>query len=227
MSARSDAAVDRSSYSATAPPDSSTGLTVTMWAYLSVDQAANETLFRLHSSSGSTTRINFATNSGGTTPCIFTSGNTGGVSSGTALGTATWCRCAFTTTGTSGTAYAATGSGGSTTSATGTASGGATADAFTIFGRSSGDASEWFNGRISHLRVWSAVLTQTQIETEWLSTTPVRATNLWGAWPLISDLVDTVSGKTLVPSTGPVTFEAEPPIPATSTATRGAFFAFF
>lgn len=227
MSARSDATGDRASYSATAPPDSATGLTVTMWAWVSVDQAANETLFRLHTSSGSSTRINFATNTSGTTPTVFTAGNTGGVSSGTAMGTATWCRCAFTATGTSTTVYAASGSGGATTSGTGSASGGSTADGFTIFGRSVSDSTEWFNGRISHLRLWSAVLTQTQIETEWLSTAPVRATNLWGAWPLISDLVDTVSGKTLVAQTGPVTFEAEPPIPATSTTTNGAFFAFF
>lgn len=229
MAARSDAATDRVSYTASAPPDTATAFTAAFWAYLSTDQSANETLFRLHASSGSTTRLTVATNSGGTTPNLFTPGNTGGVSCGTALGTGAWCRIACTCSGTSGTAYGASGAAGATTSGTGTVSGGSTPDGITLYGRSASDSTEWFSGRIAFFRIWAAVLTQAEIEKEWMSPVHVRTTNLWSDWPLLGgtpgvggaiDLSDiSGNGRNLVAGSTALSPEDDAPI-----LDNGAFF---
>jgi hypothetical protein len=192
-----DAATDRISYTGgSTPPDTSTGFSLFMWLRLDTDQSGSDTFFRLHAASGGTTRATCATPSTGTGPSIFTSGNTGGVICPASLTVGTWGWTGIACTGTTGTIYGRSTGGGSTQSASGTVSGGATATAFTLAGRSSADGSEWWLGALAYARLWSAVLTQSEFEAEAGATAAVRATNLWGDYPLASggDLND-ISGN--------------------------------
>lgn len=214
MSLRADEANDRASYTASPPPDPATAITITFWARLRVDRDDFSTMLRLHSSSGSTTRVTLATNSSGTVPAIFSPGNTSGIVGSDALVVDQWRMIALTVAGTGATGgrmYTRT-VGGSTNVSTGQVSGGSTPDGITLFGRSVSDSSEWFNGGLAHVRVWSAVLTQSEIEAEWDSTTPVRASNLWSAWSLATDLTDSSgNGRNLSPGLTALTVEDDPP----------------
>lgn len=220
MSLRADEANDRVSYTASPPPDPATALTVTFWARLRVDRDDFSTMMRLHASSGSSTRITVATSGSGTVPAIYSPGNTGGVVGTDALVVDQWRMIAVTVAGTGATdgrMYTRT-VGGSTNVTTGQVSGGSTPDGITLFGRSASDSSEWFNGGLAHVRVWSAVLTQTEIEAEWNSATVVRTSNLWSAWSLATDLSDSSgNGRNLSAGLTALSVEDDPPIQATVT----------
>jgi len=216
MACRFDAASDRISYlGATPPPDTATAFGFTCWAYLSVDLNDFSTILRLHAASGGTTRLTVATGTSGETPCLFTPGNTGGVISPMALVVGQWRAIGVSTSGTTGTIYVASADLATVQSASGTVSGGATPTGFTFGGRSSSDATEWFNGRVAYPRLWSATLTQAEMLTEWASTTPVRSSGLWSAYALsgVGDLAD-VSGnaRDLTAGSTAVTTEPGPPI---------------
>jgi hypothetical protein len=222
--ARFDAAGDRISYTgATAPPDTATGMAFTCWVYLSVDQNDFSTVLRLHAASGGTTRLTVATGTSGETPCLFTPGNTSGVISPMSLVVGTWRALGVSCTGT--TADLAT-----VQTASGTVSGGATATGFTLGGRSSSDATEWFNGRLKYPRLWSATMTQSEMVSEWGSTTPVRTSNLWGSYVLSGpgDLSDTSgNARNLTAGSTAVTAEAGPPIDPAGLAAGAQFLSFF
>lgn len=225
MAVRFDAATDRVSYTASNPPDPATAFTVTMWVYLSVDRNDFSTLGRWHASSGGSTRLTLATGSSGETPCIFSPGNTSGVVAAETLTVGQWSRVAVTASGTSGTIYLADTNTGPTTSSTGTVSGGSAPDGLTLGGRAPSDSSEWFNGRLAYVRLWSAVLSQAEIEAEWASTTPVRTANLWAHWPLAThtDLTDhSGNGRNLVAGSTATTTEDGPPLGSTIQGTAVA-----
>lgn len=222
MAVRFDAASDRCTWTGTAPTPSS-GLTITYWAYLSVDRNDFSTMIRLHSSSGATTNLNVATDASGELPCIFTAG---GSSSGPqSLPIGSWARVAVTVTGTTSTVFVALGAAGSTQSQAGTVGSNAAVSpdsGYTVGGRSPGDSSEWYNGRLSYLRIWSTVLTQSEIETEWASPTPVRTSLLFADYPLLSasDLTDhSGNSRHLSAGTTAVTTEGDPPVNTTVTGT--------
>lgn len=225
MAIRFDAASDRISYSGSNPPDPASGFTILGWAMVVVDNNDNSTLARLHASSGGSTSANIATDSDGTTgPNYFTGG--GSISSSTGLPVGQWRKWAATCTGTNGNLYASTVAG-PTEADSGTVSGAATPTGITLGGRSSGDSSEWFNGRLAYVRLYSAVLSQSEIEAEWASATSVRTSNLWAHWPLTtaSDLNDASgNGRHLVAGTTSVTTEDGPPI---SVPTKTGFMMFF
>jgi len=76
-------------------------------------------------------------------------------------------------------------------------------------GSSNYASAEWFNGRLSGVRVWNAALTEAEIEAEFASETPVRSADILGAWlpPTVTvgtvltaivgaDLVDGAGGGT-------------------------------
>jgi hypothetical protein len=214
VAVRFDAASDRVSYTASNPPAT---FTVVMWAYNAVDQNTNATFARLHASSGATTVATFATDSDGTSgPGYFTGG--GSIVQATGCPVGAWRKLAFSRTGSSGAAYVAA-VGGGTEVDTGTVSSG-TPDGLTLAGRSAGDNTEWFNGRLAYVRVWSVVLSQAEIEAEWASTTPVRTSGLWADWPLTvhTDLTDhSGNGRNLVAGTTSTTTEDGPPISAGAT----------
>lgn len=72
-------------------------------------------------------------------------------------------------------------------------------DACTFFIAGDGFA-DWNNGSIAQVRVWSAILNSTQINLEYHSSSPVRASNLWAAYSFASGpqtTDDSGNGRTL------------------------------
>lgn len=227
MSQRSDQATDRVTYAASPPPSPATAFTATFWARLRVDRDDFSTMMRLHSASGGSTTVNLATGSSGTTPVVVSPGNTGGIIGADPLVVDTWLMLAITSAGTGATdgkLYTRT-VGGSTNVVTGQVSGGATPDGITLFGRSAGDSGEWFNGGLAYVRVWSAVLTQGEIEAEWASATRVRTSGLWADWPMLTNINDiSGNGRHLSAGTTALTTEDNPPLNASVTGTGLAAF---
>jgi hypothetical protein len=223
MSTRFDAASDRISFSGTMFAVGS-GFTITAWAYVAASTATNATFCRLHASSGGSTIATWATGADGLSgPNYFTGG--GSVSNSTNMAVGAWRKIAISCSGTTGRSYVNT-VGGTTEVDSGTVGVG-TPDGLTLGGRAPADSSEWFNGRLAYVRVWTAELTQTQIETEWASTTPVRTSNLWANWPLTdsTDLTDhSGNGRNLTAGTTAVSTEADPPLGGSVTGTATAAF---
>ncbi|MET8766324.1 LamG-like jellyroll fold domain-containing protein [Streptomyces sp. NPDC004658] len=213
MSQRSDAASDRVSYTASPPPDPATAFTVTFWARLRVDRDDFSTMLRLHSASGGSTTVNVATGSSGVTPVVVSPGNTSGIVATDSLAVDAWRMIAVTVAGTGATGgkiYTKT-IGGTTNIVTGQVSGGSAPDGLTLFGRSPGDAGEWFNGGLAYVRVWSAVLSQAEIEAEWASATIVRTSGVWANWPMLTNILDVSgNGRHLTAGTTALTTEDDP-----------------
>jgi hypothetical protein len=137
-----------------------------------------------------------------------------------------WRRIAISCSGTTGKAYVATPTG-TTEAASGTVST-SQPTGITLGGRSPGDSSEYFNGRLRYVRVWSTQLTQAQIEAEWASPTPVVTANLWADWRLAdaSDLADhSGNGRDLVAGSTAVSTEDDPPFayPPAATGSGAAY----
>ncbi|KOV86064.1 MULTISPECIES: LamG-like jellyroll fold domain-containing protein [unclassified Streptomyces] len=227
MSQRADQASDRVSYTASPPPNPATALTVTFWARLRVDLNDFSTMMRLHSASGGSTTINLAAGSNGTTPVVVSPGNTSGIVGGDELVVDAWRMIAVTVAGTGATdgrIYTRT-VGGTTNVTTGQVSGGSTPDGLTLFGRSPGDAGEWFNGGLAYVRVWSAVLSQAEIEAEWASPTIVRTSGVWANWPMLTNILDVSgNGRNLTAGTTALTTEDDPPLTTTVTGSATAAF---
>lgn len=217
MATRFDADTDRISYAGSVP-DPASGFTLTAWAFLSVDRNDNSTFARLFA--GSTTAT-LATDTNGTDgPAYFTAG--GSLVATTDFVVGEWRKVAYSCTGTAGKVYAATPAG-ATEVVSGTVVGAASPTGITLGGRSPSDATEWFNGRLAYVRVWSAVLSQAQIEAEWVSATPVVTTNLFADWPLAdaSDLTDHFGDHDLVAGSTAVTTEDGPPVNTGITGSGG------
>lgn len=225
MAVRFDAASDRCTWTGTAPTPSS-GLTITFWAYVSVDRDDSSTMIRLHSASGATTNINVAMDTSGLLPCVFTAG---GTSTGPqALSVGVWARIAVTVTGSTSTIYTALDAAGATQSQAGTVgsnAGVAPDSGYTVGGRAANVPDEWYNGRLAHLRIWSSVLTQAEIEAEWASPAPVRTSLLFADYPLTdaTDLADhSGNARHLAAGSTAVSTEDGPPISTTVTGTVAA-----
>lgn len=213
MSVRFDATSDQIERT-TAPAIGTSGWTFTAWVYLSVDRNDYSTIMRM-SASGST-RANVATDSNGQTLAHFTIG--GSLTSATTMTAGGWYRVAVSIASSGGTSstgvlYTAAATG-PVSSTSGTVSSNNDADHIAIGGRGAGDSSEWFNGRVAHARMWTAALSQAEIEAEWGSATPVRTSALWADWPLTSasDLTDhSGSSRALTAGSTAVTTEGDPP----------------
>lgn len=223
MSTRFDAAGDRISFAGTMFPVGS-GFTIAAWAYVSVDTDTFATIGRLHASSGSSTVATWAAGSDGLSgPSYFTGSGT--VSNSTNMAVGAWRKIAISCSGTTGKSYICT-VGGVTEVASGTVGVG-TPDGLTLGGRAPADSSEPFNGRLAYVRVWTAELTQSEIEAEWASTTPVRTSGLWANWPLTdsTDLTDhSGNGRNLSAGSTAVSTEADPPLSSNVTGTATAGF---
>lgn len=223
MSVRFDAASDRISFAGTMFAVGS-GFTMTAWAYVSVDTDDFATIGRLHSSSGGSTVATWATGGDGLSgPTYFTAG--GSVVNSTNMAVGAWRKVAISCSGTTAKSYACIPAG-VTEVDSGNVSVG-TPDGLTLGGRSPSDSSEWFNGRLAYVRVWTAELSQAQIEAEWASTTPVVTANLWANWPLTSsaDLTDhSGNGRNLTAGTTATSTEADPPLSSNVTGTASAAF---
>lgn len=223
MSTRFDAASDRVSFAGSMFAVGS-GFTITAWAWVSVDTDANSTFARLHSSSGGSTVVTWATGSDGLSgPNYFTGG--GSVTNATNMAVGAWRKIAISCSGTTGKSYVNT-VGGTTEADSGTVAVG-TPDGLTLGGRAPADSSEPFNGRLAYVRVWTTELTQVQIEAEWASTTPVITSGLWANWPLTdsADLTDhSGNGRNLTAGSTAVSTEADPPLGGSVTGTAAAAF---
>jgi hypothetical protein len=223
MSTRFDAAGDRISFAGTMFAVGS-GFTMTAWAYVSVDTDANATFARLHASSGGSTIATWATGSDGLSgPNYFTGG--GSITNATNMAVGEWRKIAISCSGTTGKSYVNT-IGGTTEVDSGTVGVG-TPDGITLGGRAPADASEPFNGRLAYVRVWTAELTQVEIEAEWASATPVVTSGLWADWPLTdaTDLTDhSGNGRNLSAGSTAVSTEADPPLDGSVTGTALAAF---
>lgn len=229
MSQRATQASDRVSYTDSPPPDPATAFTTTFWARLREDRDDFSTLMRLHSSSGSSTRVTITTTGGGVTVAVASAGNPSGIQGVDILEVDEWRMFAVTVGGTGetdGKIYTKV-IDGSTNVTSGEVSGGSTATGLTLFGRSASDDTEWFNGGLAYVRIWSAVLTQEEIESEWASSTAVRSDDLWASWPLSDDIND-VSGndRHLTAGTTALTTEDDPPLGESDTVTGSAAAAF-
>ncbi|MEV6905159.1 LamG-like jellyroll fold domain-containing protein [Amycolatopsis sp. NPDC051372] len=204
-------------------PQAAGGWTLCGWWYLSADRNDFSTMFRSHAASGSTTRLTLATKTDGTTPAVFTPGNTAGVAGVDPFTVGSWLFIAVVQSGTTATIYTCT-PGGTMHSASGTSSGGSAPDGYSIGGRSSSDASEWFNGRGRCVRQWATTLTPTELAAERDSLAAAVKAGSYVDHPLATgaDLSD-ISGnsRTLTAGTAAGTTEADPPI-GTSVADTSA-----
>lgn len=206
MAVRFDAAADRLTHNG-AYPQTSAGWTYTAWVRIDVDR--NDYSTWLRTSASASTVATMGTNSNGTQGANYFTAS-GSATTNTDLTVGVWVPVAGTRSASSGdlfTYYQPTP--GTTISGTvdlATSDVTATPDQICIGGRGSADANEWLNGSVAYVRVWSAELTQSEIEAEWASAAPVRTTDLHSNWTLddLSHLTDTVGSKVLSPQSGGV-----------------------
>lgn len=220
------AASDRISRSATPFPDPATGFTLCAWVYQSADRDDFSTIARLSANDGASTTANLATHSSGTTLGYLSPG--GSLVSGHALSVGSWSRTAIAATSTSGKIFGAPPTG-PVNVVSGTVGGAASPTMLTVGGRSIGDSTEWFNGRVAYLRLWNIELTLTELEAEWASPVVVRTANLREDYPLINagNLNDiSGNGHHLSYGTTILTTEDGPPVVGGSTGS-GKFLFFF
>lgn len=189
-------------------PGSTGGITATFWVYLSVDLNAATCLTRL--SQTGTSILYLSTDADGTSVAWFSSA--GSIVTTFQLTVGAWHRIAATHNAGAGTLYTATATG-ATNVDTGTIVTG-TPDLLGIGGRGSGDNTEPFNGRLAAYKLYSAVLTQAEIEAEWTQYRPIRTASLHSIYPFVNaELVDySGNGRTLTAGSTATTTEAGPPI---------------
>lgn len=191
MAARSDAATDRVSRS-TAP--SLASFTICAWAKV-VNSAAPlfHPITRFSDAGDSSSWIVGFKGTNGRTPSCYSPGNATGIS-GAEVALGTWVFVAATLSGTAAAIHTGT-SPGSLTKVTGTVAAANTPTQFGVFGRSAADGSEWLDGSLAGLRMWTAVLSDAEIVSESQSIAAVRTSGLWGSWPFASAALTDASGN--------------------------------
>lgn len=218
MSIRFDASNDHPSYTASSPPSPAAGITVAGWVYISTDRNDWSTICRFHAATGGSTTEVIGFDSTGTAPRVFSAN---GTVAGDDCTVAKWYYLGFTQNGTVAKLY----QGDESTAATetsGTVTPGAAPTGFTFGGRSDGDLTEWLNGRLAYWRIWNTVLTLSELNAERVATSPVKTTNLWANYPLLSasDLTDHANGRNLVANTGTITTESDPSLPTSNSGAK-------
>lgn len=186
----------------------STPFTLLCWAMLSVDRNTFQTVFQADDGgSPPTTVVNLQTNSDGTSMGLWDKFVE--TVTGPAMTVGTWYRFAVTHSGTTLTLYYGIDSG-SLTSATGTQT--IAGNLPTLRIGESVWGGEWLNGRIAGFKQYSAVLTQTEIETELASATAVRTSGLYRhhQFATANTADDSGNSRTLTGGVGATT-EADPP----------------
>lgn len=76
-----------------------------------------------------------------------------------------------------------------------------------------------FRGSLAHARLWTAQLNSTELAAEMVSTTAVRATNLWGVWPLAANANDTSGNARHLTENGTLAYVADPTLSPPAGAT--------
>lgn len=210
MATRFDAASDRATYSggSGAPPTPSAGWAASWWAYISTDMNTFATMLRLWAGG---TVLNLAMGGSGTAPGAFTGGGTVEIDAQCSVGS--WYYLGYTVSGSTATVYVFDDTGALFDSATGSIGGG-TPTGLTVGGRDASDPDEWFNGRISRMRIWSATRTQAELAAEQFSDDPVITANLWEHYRLTGagDLTGAAGGHDLTAGSTATTTEDDPPL---------------
>lgn len=187
MGARADAATDRVSI-ASAP---ATGpLTICAWVKLASTTNATNTLVRFDA--GGTTALILALRS--LVPGFYSAASTTGLT-GTAISTGTWYFLAATRDAANAAQLFQGTNPTSLSKVTGTVSSSGTPTSVNVFGRSTSDATDWLDGSEAHLRMWTAVLSDSEIAAEAASATPVRTSGLWSTWEFVAAALTDGSGN--------------------------------
>ena len=75
---------------------------------------------------------------------------------------------------------------------------------------------EWLDSASERVRCWDAALTNTELDSELASATPVRTSNLRANWPLVSDANDTTANGYNLTTVGSVSYVSGPTFSDTS-----------
>lgn len=208
MAGRSDAATDRVSL-ASAP--SLAAFTVMGWVKVvnSVSPFFHE-IVRFSDAGASSNLILGMTGAAGLTPRTYSSGSTSGVVAGTAYTLGQWVFVASSHNGSAAALYHGA-TPGSLTKVTGTVTVG-TPNQLTLFSRSASDGSEWLDGSLAYVRMYTAVLSDAEIAAESQSATAVRTSGLWAHYPLAAAALTDTSGnaRNLTAGTTPLSSDADP-----------------
>ena len=227
MAVRFDAPEDRLTELTGTWPSPNAGFTVTAWVRIVVDTGTYATWFRAFTP-GRGVVLNGCTEADGTTGGNYFTLNQS-AANGVDMQVGTWYPIALShENGTNtGTSYLRDGA--TTLADAATVDDGIDAAGICIGGRDDTDPAEFWNGEIAYVRIWSAELSQDEIEAEWESATPVRTDDLLADWPLVdeTDLTDTVQGLVLAVQGGGVLDPAAQPTPLTAATglAAGTYFA--
>jgi hypothetical protein len=165
-------------------PASAANQSVCLWAKRKVDTNSFATVFYTH---GVIDNIELwlETSTGGDQLFMFDLLSTEFDLAGPTLTIDTWFFLAFSRQNTTRTLYYGTEADGTLTKVTDTQTHTASS-ALSELWIGQDIYTEGFNGEVAYVRFWSAALSDADMDAEWRSTTPVRATNLYGDWRLAS-----------------------------------------
>ena len=195
---------------------SQANFTLCLWANISVDQNAFSSAITLDG--GATTdSVGFQTTTDGVQQrIVYDDSNATNLA---IMTVGTWYFMAVSVSGTTGTAYMKTASAATLTATTANP----TTSGFTLNNirmSTFTDAGQWMNGRIAHVKLWTAALTATEMFVEANNGRPFRYANLVGWWPLhnLGDFTVDYSGngRSLTAGAGAATTEDGPGVPWSS-----------
>lgn len=208
MASRSDAATDRVSL-ASAP--TVTSLTVMGWGkVVNTVSPFFHQMVRFSDASGNSSLILGFTGTNGRTPRSYSTGSPTGIVAAAESSNNQWMFMCSTHSGSSAQLFSGT-TPGTLAKVTGTVTVG-TPNQLTLFSRSSSDGSEWLDGSLNYFRIYTAVLSDTEIATESTSATAVRTSNLWVDLNMNGTTLTDLSGNSRVPTAGttPLTADTDP-----------------
>lgn len=154
-------------------PSAATNVTMIGWFRMVTDRNTFSDVFSLESAAA-TEYNEVITDADGTTLAVYD--HTGRLATVGVLTVGVWYKVAFVVTSGAYVVYLGTEGTNGVTSA---ASGAITNVGTNVYtGIAGTQAMEWFNGRVSNVRVWNAALSETEIEAEFASPSAVRTSNL-------------------------------------------------
>lgn len=200
MSVRFDGASDRLASDGV----SGSVVTITMWLYRSVDRNASSNSLTLLG--GASPELGIGSNAGGD---FVTAYDSAFVDFGNLIFAPVggWIRFAVVANGTSWTVYSGDATG-ALSSTTGTRVAISSPDVLHL-----SHATDWWNGRISNLKIFERALSASEVAAELLSWTPINSANLVRSHYFWTDVSKhpSSSGSVLTAGGTAVSFEADPP----------------
>jgi hypothetical protein len=220
---------DAESYTRATGLTTVTDFTFACWVKLAADRATTTAILQIDNGSGTgRMRIN-AFN--GTQLTFQSDGTTWFGNFGLTLAVGTWTYVALSATANPGQVRTAARAAGSATCTSATSSqANITMNAATLRIGDGQAASEWLNGSVAAVKVWSAALTVAELEQESWTYLPCRTSGLRGWYPLLTPSTVDYSGQAQTLSGGsgaaaddgpPLTWSSQAPIIIRSTAVPG------